>query len=57
MQWSVRMADSETARLGDKFVWRKDKPAKWDCTVGLRTPSLLKLNEVVPTPGYIPSIL
>ncbi|MES2476410.1 MAG: glycoside hydrolase family 88 protein [Verrucomicrobiota bacterium] len=53
LQWSVRMADSEITRLSDKHVWKKEKPAKWDYTVGLFTLSLLKLNEVVPTAGYV----
>jgi unsaturated rhamnogalacturonyl hydrolase len=53
LQWSVRMADSETVRLGDKLAWRPGRKAKWDYTAGLFTLSLLKLNEQVPTPAYI----
>jgi unsaturated rhamnogalacturonyl hydrolase len=53
LQWSVRMADSETARLGDKLAWRPGGKAKWDYTTGLFTLSLLKLNEKIPTPAYV----
>ena len=53
LQWSVRMADSETARLGDKLAWRPDRKVKWDYTAGLFTLSLLKLNEKLPTPDYV----
>ncbi len=51
--WSVRMADSETARRGDKLAWREGRNAKWDYTAGLFTLSLLKLNQVIPTPAYV----
>ena len=47
------MADSETARRGDKLAWRPGRNVKWDYTAGLFTLSLLKLNEKVPTPGYV----
>jgi len=53
LQWSVRMADSETARRGDKLAWRSGRNVKWDYTAGLFTLSLLKLNEKVPTPAYV----
>ena len=53
LQWSVRMADSDTARRGDKLAWRPGRKAKWDYTAGLFTLSLLKLNEKVPTPAYV----
>jgi unsaturated rhamnogalacturonyl hydrolase len=53
LQWSVRMADSEMARRGDKLAWRPGRNAKWDYTAGLFTLSLLKLNQVVPTPAYV----
>jgi unsaturated rhamnogalacturonyl hydrolase len=48
LEWSKRMADSETARKGDKHAWKEGGSAKWDYTVGLFTLSLLKLNESVP---------
>jgi unsaturated rhamnogalacturonyl hydrolase len=51
--WSVRMANSETARRGNKLSSREGSSAKWDYTAGLFTLSLLKLNEVVPTPDYV----
>lgn len=53
LQWSLRMADSETARLGDKLAWREGRKAKWDYTAGLFTLSLLKLHEKIPTPAYV----
>src|SRR4051812_15732525 len=53
LQWSVRMADSEIARLGDGLAWKEGSKAKWDYTAGLFTLSLLKLNEVVPNPMYV----
>lgn len=53
LQWSVRMADSETERRGSSLAWRPDGKAKWDYTAGLFTLSLLKLNQIVPTPAYV----
>ena len=53
LQWSVRMADCETARRGDRLAWKPGGNAKWDYTAGLFTLSLLKLNEKVPTPAYV----
>jgi unsaturated rhamnogalacturonyl hydrolase len=53
LQWSVRMADSETHRLGDSRAWRPGRRVKWDYTSGLFTLSLLRLNEAVPTPRYV----
>lgn len=53
LQWSVRMADSEMARRGDKLVWKEGGTAKWDYTVGLFTLSLLKLDERVHDPRYV----
>jgi len=48
LEWSVAMADSEMARLGDKLAWREGRRSKWDYTSGLFTLSLLKLNHAVP---------
>jgi unsaturated rhamnogalacturonyl hydrolase len=53
LQWSVQMADSQMARLGDKLVWTEGGSAKWDYTAGLFTLSLLKLNENAPNPRYV----
>lgn len=53
LQWSVRMADSETERLGDSLAWGPGRNVKWDYTAGLFTLSLLKLDQVVPTPAYV----
>ncbi|HMP82890.1 MAG TPA: glycoside hydrolase family 88 protein, partial [Verrucomicrobiota bacterium] len=53
LQWSVRMADSETERLGDRLAWREGRRAKWDYTSGLFTLSLIDLNKAVPTPAYV----
>jgi len=53
LEWSVRMADSETARLGDRRAWRPGRKVKWDYTAGLFTLSLMKLNEKIPTPAYV----
>ena len=50
LQWSVRLADSQMTRLGDRLAWTEGGNAKWDYTAGLFTLSLLKLNAVVP-PG------
>jgi unsaturated rhamnogalacturonyl hydrolase len=54
LQWSVRMADSEMNRLGDRLAWKTNGTAKWDYTAGLFTLSLLKLNERAPNPRYVP---
>jgi unsaturated rhamnogalacturonyl hydrolase len=53
LQWSVRMADSEMARLGDSLEWKEGGKAKWDYTVGLFTLSLLKLDGQVHNPDYV----
>jgi len=53
LEWSIRLADSETARLGDKRAWRPGRNVKWDYTAGLFTLSLLKLNHEVPTHRYV----
>jgi unsaturated rhamnogalacturonyl hydrolase len=53
LEWSVRLADSEMARRGDSLAWKPDGKAKWDYTAGLFTLSLLKMNEVTPTPRYV----
>jgi unsaturated rhamnogalacturonyl hydrolase len=53
LEWSQRLADSEMARRGDSLAWKPDGTAKWDYTAGLFTLSLLKLNEQIPTPGYV----
>jgi unsaturated rhamnogalacturonyl hydrolase len=53
LQWSVRMADSEMARRGDRLAWKEGGAARWDYTAGLFTLSLLKLNEQVPDPRYV----
>jgi unsaturated rhamnogalacturonyl hydrolase len=52
LEWSVRMADSETSRR-TSLAWKEGGRAKWDYTAGLFTVSLLKLNERVPTPAYV----
>ena len=53
LQWSVRMADSEMARRGDRLMWKPGGRAKWDYSAGLFTLSLLKLNEQAPHPDYV----
>jgi unsaturated rhamnogalacturonyl hydrolase len=53
LQWSVRMADSEIARRGDRPVWKQGGKAKWDYSAGLFTLSLLKLDEQVHNPDYV----
>ena len=52
LQWSVRMADSEIERLGDRLAWKPGGSAKWDYTAGLFTLSLLKLDAQVHNPRY-----
>ena len=51
--WSVRMADSEIERLGDRLAWTEDGKAPWTYTTGLLAQSILKLNESVPNPEYV----
>lgn len=54
LQWSMRMGDSEVMRLGDRLAWREGRRGvKWCYTVGLFTLSLMRVNEVVPSPAYI----
>jgi len=53
LQWSVSMADSQMARLGDRLAWKEGGSARWDYTAGLFTLSLLKLNERAPNPRYV----
>jgi unsaturated rhamnogalacturonyl hydrolase len=56
LQWSVHMADSEMARRGNSLAWKEGGTAKWDYTTGLFTLSLLKLNEHVNNPRYMPYV-
>jgi unsaturated rhamnogalacturonyl hydrolase len=51
LQWSVGMADSEMARLGNRLAWTPGGTAKWDYATGLFTLSLLELNERVNDPA------
>ncbi|MGO9586689.1 MAG: glycoside hydrolase family 105 protein [Limisphaerales bacterium] len=53
LQWSVRMANSEMARLGDSLEWKEGGKARWDYTTGLFTLSLLKLDGRVNDPRYV----
>src|SRR6478736_478751 len=53
LEWSVALADSETARLGDKRAWREGRNVKWDYTAGLFTLSLLKLNQQIPDAKFV----
>ncbi len=53
LEWSVRMADSEIARMGDSLNWTEGGRAKWSYTSGLLTLSLLKLNAQVPRQEYV----
>ena len=53
VQWSVRMADAEMGRLGDRLDWKEGGRAKWDYTAGLFTLSILKLDEVAPDPRHL----
>jgi len=52
LQWSVRLADSESARRGDSLIYRDGGTAKWDYTVGLYTLALVKLGERIQEPRY-----
>jgi unsaturated rhamnogalacturonyl hydrolase len=53
VEWSVKMADSETARSAGKHNFREGGRARWDYTVGLFTLSLIKLHEQVDKPEYL----
>lgn len=53
LEWSVRLADSEMVRLGDKLAWKEGGRAKWDYTAGLFTLSLLKLDAPVHDPRHL----
>lgn len=53
LQWSEKMANSETARLDGKLAWKPAGGGKWDYAAGLFTLSLLKLNEQVTDPAYV----
>lgn len=52
LEWSVRMADSEIGRRGDKLAWKPTGGGRWDYTTGLFTLSLLHLHAYVPDRGY-----
>jgi len=47
------MADSETARVGDKLVNKGGARPRWDYTAGLFTLSLIRLGEELDKPEYI----
>jgi rhamnogalacturonyl hydrolase YesR len=51
LQFSVRMADSQIARLGDKLAYKPD--GKWDYAANVFALSLLKLADETKTPSYI----
>ena len=53
LEWSVRMAEAQMTRLGDRLAWKEQGGGKWDYTAGLFTLSLLKLNEHVANPAYV----
>ena len=54
LQWSVRLARSEMERRGNDLAWKEGGSAKWDYTAGLFTLSLLKLDQKIPNPRYLP---
>jgi unsaturated rhamnogalacturonyl hydrolase len=53
LDWSIRMADSELERLGDRLAWKPGGRAKWDYTTGLFTFTLLQLHERVKEARYL----
>jgi unsaturated rhamnogalacturonyl hydrolase len=52
LQWSVRMADSEIGRRGERLIFKEGGSAKWDYSVGLFTLSLIRLGETLDEPRY-----
>jgi len=57
LEWSVRMADSEQSRLGDKLDANPDPKAKvnWGYTTGLYTDALFRLSAETHHPTYAAS--
>jgi hypothetical protein len=53
LEWSAAMADSETARTGDRLVNKGGARPRWDYTAGLFTLSLIKLGQELDKPEYI----
>jgi unsaturated rhamnogalacturonyl hydrolase len=52
LEWSVRLANSETARRGDGPDWKPEGRAKWDYSVGVFTLGLLKLDAQLHDTHY-----
>ena len=56
LQWSVRMADSEVERSGDKLFYKGETGAKWDYTSGLLAQTLLQLDARLSEERYQPFV-
>ena len=52
LEWSVRIANSEIARLGDSLNWRPGGKARWNYATGLLALALIKLAEPTNDPKY-----
>jgi len=55
LEWSIRMADSEMARLGDKLDAEPTGKQKWGYTTGLYSDALIRLSEETHRPIYTAS--
>lgn len=53
LEWSIRMADAQIRRSGEKLAYRSDGNVRWDYGTGLFTLSLIKLAETKDSPAYI----
>ena len=56
LQWSVRIADSEVGRLGNRLFYNGETGAKWDYTSGLFAHSLLQLDARLWVERYQPFV-
>jgi unsaturated rhamnogalacturonyl hydrolase len=55
LEWSMRMADSDMARLGDTLCAPPVGNQKWNYTTGLYADALVRLSEQTHQPAYTES--